>query len=140
MPSPTFPIPLKSITVLWPESSDESALNRPLSTWTEAEDTIHSMAAVAPEYGYDKTGFRVEWADSERYEVRLDIARVVVQIPSPLAGHVRRALEFTSGRWRPANMTEERQQSFLAENERLHPGGAAWAAKILDGYELGGAP
>jgi hypothetical protein len=37
-------------------------------------------------------------------------------------------------------MTEERQQSFLAENERLRPGGAAWAAKIFDGYELGGAP
>jgi hypothetical protein len=140
MPSPTFPIPLKSITVLWPESSDESALNRPLSTWSEAEDAIHAMAKVAPMCGYDKTGFRVEWADGEIYEVRLDIARVVVEVPFPLASHVRRALEFTSGRWRPANMTEERQQSFLAENERLHPGGAAWAGKILDGYELGGAP
>jgi hypothetical protein len=37
-------------------------------------------------------------------------------------------------------MTDEQQQSFLAENERLRPGGAAWAAKLLDGYELGGAP
>ena len=140
MQNPASLVPLKNIFLLWTESSDQSWLNRPLSTWSEAEDAIHSMAAVAPEYGYDKTGFRVEWADSERYEVLLDIARVVVQIPSPLAGHVRRALEFTSGRWRPANMTEERQQSFLAENERLHPGGAAWAARILDGYELGGAP
>ena len=78
--------------------------------------------------------------DGERYEVRLDIARVVVEVPHPLAGNVRRALEFTSGRWRPANMTDEQQQPFLAENERLRPGGAAWAAKLLDGYELGGAP
>jgi hypothetical protein len=140
MQNPASLVPLKNIFLLWTESSDQSWLSRPLSTWSEAEDAIHAMAAVAPEYGYDKTRFRVEWADGEVYEVRLDIARVVVGIPCPLAGHVRRALEFTSGRWRPANMTEERQQSFLAENERLHPGGAAWAGKILDGYELGGAP
>jgi hypothetical protein len=89
MPSPTVPIPLKSITVLWPESSDQSALNRPLSTWSEAEDAIYTMAALACD---------------------------------------------------PANMTDERQRELLAENERLCPGGAAWAARILDGYDLGGAP
>ena len=139
MQNPASLVPLKNIFLLWTESSDQSWLSRPLSTWSEAEDAIHAMAAVAPEYGYDKTGFRIEWADGEVYEVRLDIARVAVQIPCPLAGHVRRALEFTSGRWRPANMTEEQQQSFLAENESLRPGGAAWAAKILDGYELGGS-
>jgi hypothetical protein len=140
MGTPAALVPLGNILLRWTESSDQSALNRPLSTWSEAEDAIRAMARVAPEHGYDKTGFRVEWADGERYEVRLDIARVVVEVACPLAGHVRRALEFTSGRWRPANMTEERQQSFLAENERLRPGGAAWAAKIFDGYELGGAP
>jgi hypothetical protein len=140
MQKPASLVPLKDIFLLWTESSDQSALNRPLLTWSEAEDAIHAMAAVAPEHGYDKTGFRAEWADGESYEVRLDIARVVVQIPCPLAGHVRRALEFTSGRWRPANMTEERQQSFLAENESLRPGGAAWAGKILEGYDIGGAP
>jgi hypothetical protein len=139
MQNPASLVPLKNIFLPWTESSAQSALNRPLSTWAEAEGAIHSMAAVAPERGYDKTRFRVEWADGESYEVRLDIARVVVQIPCPLAGHVRRALEFKSGRWRPANMTEERQREYLAENERLHPGGAAWAAKILDGYELGGS-
>jgi hypothetical protein len=140
MRNPASPVPLKNIFLLWSESSDQSRLNRPFATWFEAEDAIHAMAKVAPEYGYDKTGFRVEWADGESYEVRLDIARVVVEVPCPLASHIRRALEFTSGRWRPANMTEERQQSFLAENERLRPGGAAWAGKLLDAYELGGAP
>ena len=139
MQKPAALAPLKNIFLLWTESSDQSALNRPLSTWSEAEDAIHTMARVAPERGYDKTGFRVEWADGEVYEVRLDIARVVVEVPCPLAGHVRRALEFTSGRWRPANMTEERQREYLAENERLHPGSAAWAGRILDGYELGGS-
>jgi hypothetical protein len=140
MGNPAALVPLGNILLLWTESADQSALNRPLSTWPEAEGAIHSMAKVAPEYGYDETGFRIEWAGGERYGVRLDIARVVVQIPCPLTGHVRRTLEFTSGRGRPANMTEERQREFLAENERLHPGGAAWAGKILDGYELGGAP
>ena len=139
MRNPASPVPLKNIFLLWSESSDQSRLNRPFATWFEAEDAIHAMAKVAPEHGYDKTSFRVEWADGESYEVRLDIARVVVEVPYPLASHIRRALEFTSGRWRPANMTEERQQSFLAENERLRPGGAVWAAKLLDGYELGGS-
>ena len=140
MQKPASFVPLKNIFLLWTESSNQSALNRPLSTWSEAEDAIHTMAKVAPEHGYDKTGFRVEWADGEVYEVRLDIARVVVEVPCPLASHVRRALQFTSGRWCPANMTEERQREFLAENERLRSGGAAWAAKILDGYDIGDSP
>ena len=140
MTKPASLVPLKNIFLLWTESSDQSRLKHPFATWPDAEDAIHVMAAVAPERGYDKTGFRIEWADGEGYEVRLDIARVVVEVPDPLAGHVRCALEFTSGRWRPANMTEERQREFLAENERLHPGGAAWAAKILDGYDIGGSP
>ena len=97
------------------------------------------MAKVAPDYGYDKTAFRVEWADGERYEVCLDIARVVVEIPCLLDGHVRRALEFISGRWRPGNMTGEQQKAFLAEGEQFTPGRAAWAGRILDGYELGGS-
>jgi hypothetical protein len=140
MQKPASFVPLKNIFLLWTEFSNQSTLNRPLSTWSEAEDAIHTMAKVAPEHGYDKTGFRVEWADGEVYEVRLDIARVVVEVPHPLASDVRRALEFTSGRWCPANMTEERQREFLAENERLHSGGAAWAAKILDRYDIGDSP
>jgi hypothetical protein len=62
MPSPTVPIPLKNIFLLWSESSDQSRLNRPFAIWPEAE-----------------------------------------------------------------------------ENESLRPGGAAWAARLLDGYELGGS-
>ena len=78
MQKPASFVPLKNIFLLWTDSSNQSALNRPLS-----------MAALACD---------------------------------------------------PANMTEERQRESLAENERLHPGGAAWAARILDGYDLGGAP
>jgi hypothetical protein len=89
MQEPASLVPLKSISLLWPESSDHSALNHLLSTWPEAEDAIHTTAALACD---------------------------------------------------PANMTEERQREFLAENERLCSGGAAWAARILDGYDFGGAP
>ena len=89
MQKPASLVPLKDIFLLWTESSDQSALNRPLLTWSEAEDAIYTMAALACD---------------------------------------------------PANMTDERQRELLAENERLCPGGAAWAARILDGYDLGGAP
>jgi hypothetical protein len=53
---PASSVPLKNIFLRWTESSDQSALNRPLSTWSEAEDTTHALAKVAPERGYDKTG------------------------------------------------------------------------------------
>ncbi len=44
-----------------------------------------------------------------------------------------------AGRWRPGEMTEEQQRAFLAEGEEFSPGRAAWAGKILDAYDLGGA-
>ncbi len=45
----------------------------------------------------------------------------------------------TRRRWRPGEMTEEQQRVFLAEGEEFSPGRAAWAGKILDAYDLGGA-
>ncbi len=138
MTKPASLVPLKNIFLLWTESSDHSQLNRPL-TWSEAELAIQSMAAVAPDAGYDKTSFRIEWADGETYTARLEIARPMSAAPAPLSSHVRLALEFTAGRWRPGEMTDEQQRAFLAEGEQFSPGRAAWAAKILDGYEMGGA-
>jgi hypothetical protein len=57
MTKPASSVPLRNILLLWSESSGQSALNSPLSTWSEAEDAIHTMAKVAPEYGYDTTSF-----------------------------------------------------------------------------------
>lgn len=134
-------VPLKNISFPWTESSDRSRLNISFLSWADAEHAIQSMAPVAPDGGgYDKTSFRVEWANGTKYEARIDIIRSMATDPAPLSSHVRRSLRFTAGRWHPANMTEEKQQSFLAENESLRPGGTAWAGKILDGYDLGGAP
>ena len=56
MQKPASLVPLKNIFLLWTESSDQSALDRPLSTWSEAEDAIHAMAKVAPEHGYGGRG------------------------------------------------------------------------------------
>jgi hypothetical protein len=140
MTIPASLVSLKNISFPWTESSDRSWLGISFLSWLDAEHAINVMAQAAPAIGYDKTSIRVEWADGERYEARLDITHATAEAPSPIASHIRRALEFTSGRWRPANMTEEQQQSFLAENERLRPGGAAWATKILDGYDIGGSP
>ena len=128
MTKPASLVPLKNIFLLWTESSDHSQLNRPL-TWSEAELAIQSMAAVAPDAGYDKTSFRIEWADGETYTARLEIARPMSAAPAPLSSHVRLALEFTAGRWRPGEMTDEQQRAFLAEGEQFSPGRAAWAAR-----------
>jgi hypothetical protein len=37
-------------------------------------------------------------------------------------------------------MTDEQQRVFLAEGEQFFAGRAAWAGKILDDYDIGGAP
>jgi hypothetical protein len=138
MQSPASLVPLKNILLRWTESSDQSRLKRPFPTWADAEDAIHTMAKFAPERGYDKTGFSIEWADGERYDARLDVARSMTAAPAPLSRCVRRALAFIAGRWRPDRMTDGQQREFLAEGEKLSPGRAAWAGKILDGYDLGG--
>jgi len=59
MTKPASSVPLKDILLLWTESSDQSALKRPLSTWSDAEDAIRAMAKVAPKRGYCKTGFEL---------------------------------------------------------------------------------
>jgi hypothetical protein len=48
MTKPASSVPFKNILLLWSESSGQSALNRPLSTWSESEDAIHAVAKVAP--------------------------------------------------------------------------------------------
>jgi len=139
MQFPASLIPLKNFFFTSTESRDRSRLNRPLS-WADAEAAAILMATVAPDRGYDKAAFCIEWADGERYEGRLEITRSMSVVASPLSSHVRRALEFTAGRWRPGHMTDEQQRAFLAEGEQFSPGRAAWAGKILDGDDIGGAP
>jgi hypothetical protein len=58
MQNPASLVPLKNIFLLWTESSARSALNCPLSTWSEAEDAIHTMAALAcdPERAFLQRG------------------------------------------------------------------------------------
>jgi hypothetical protein len=138
MQFPASPVPLKNIFFTSTESRDRSRLGRPLS-WPDAEAATILMAAVASDRGYDKAAFSIEWADGERYDGRIEITRSMSVVPAPLSSHVRRALEFAAGRWRPGRMTDEQQKVFLAEGEEFSPGRAAWAAKILDEYELGGA-
>ena len=95
------------------------------------------MAVAAPERGHAKASFRIEWSDGEHYDGHVEIARSMSRVAAPLSSHVRRALEFTAGHWRPGEMTAEQQRAFLAEGEEFSPGRAAWAGKILDGYDLG---
>ena len=139
MQFPASLIPLKSIFFTSTESRDRSHLNRPLASWADAEAAVILMAAVAPDRGYDKAAFSIVWFDGEKYDGRIEITRSMSVVPAPLSSHVRRALEFTAGRWRPGRMTDDQQRAFLAEGEEFSPGRAAWAAKILDGYEMGGA-
>jgi len=41
------------------------------------------MAQAAPAIGHNKTSIRIEWADGERYEARLDITHATAEAPLP---------------------------------------------------------
>jgi len=82
MQNPASLVPLKNIFLLRTNPPTSPASIAPSQPGPRPRTRSTPMAKVAPEHGYDKTGFRVEWADGEVYEVRLDIARVVVEVPA----------------------------------------------------------
>jgi hypothetical protein len=75
------------------------------------------------------------WTDGKTYQAQLPLTQKTATLTAPLASHVRQALEFLAT---PSMSTEQYEHAF-ADNERFHPGRAVWVARILDGYEIGGA-
>ena len=84
-----------------------------------------------------RISFTLTWTDGETYQAQLPLTQQTATLTTPLASHVRQALEFLAGRRPSSSMSEEQYRQALADNARFHPGRATWAARILDGYELG---
>lgn len=68
----TEKIQVVSITFEWSESN-QVADNTTVKTFAEAEAIIFSIAAHKDTQGYDKTGFKITWADGETYSGRIDV-------------------------------------------------------------------
>jgi hypothetical protein len=126
-------VPLKGISFTWtlghvPHSSFVS--------WAETENAILEIIGHATETV--RVGYKIEWIDGETFEAYLDVNPNMVKVPFHLQAHVRQALTITAGRFRPATMSRQRQKDFLENQDRVEPGKAARAKRILDGYEIGG--
>lgn len=112
--------------------------SRPFASWTDAETAI--LSTVKPEtYVSGRISFVLTWADGETYQAQLPFTQQTATFDAPLASHVRQALEFLAGRRPSPSMSPEQYEQALADSERFNPGRAAWAARILDSYELGGS-
>lgn len=103
--------------------------------WDEANAHLLRMSATAPKDGtYDKTDFTVTYEDGETHEGRYDLKPHSVEVPD-LAKHVRDFLQFYAGLRKPAHMTQERYDAFLAQpSTRKHH---EECKAFLETYEIG---
>jgi predicted Zn-ribbon and HTH transcriptional regulator len=105
-------------------------------TWKEVGDWIRNVIAPnAPRTGgYDKTDFRVTFADGETYSGRLDIKHPTCEDnDNDLASHILLYQEFCAGLFRPGWMSDEQWDRHLREIEE---NGKDKALQFLINYEI----
>ena len=134
----TSPVPLRSIVFPLADFPAPLLTSRPFDSWADAETAILGTVKLEV-YVAGRISFVLTWTDGETYQAQLPLTQKTATLDAPLGSHVRQALEFLAGRRPSPSMSSEQYEQALADTERFHPGRAAWAARILDGYEIGGA-
>lgn len=127
---PQDKIKVASITFRWKEGPVDH-LPAPLvvSNWAEANAKLSTWSNDAPKDGcYDKTDFKIVWADGEVYEGRYDLQHWSVEFPD-LAGHVRDFLMFYAGQRCPNHMTTEEYEAYVGREPETMATCAAWLTK-----------
>ena len=131
-------VPINSIVFSLADFPVPLLTSRPFTSWADAEAAI--LGTVKSEvYVASRISFVLTWTGGETYQALLPLTQKPATLDAPLGSHVRQALEFLSGRRPSPSMSAEQYKAALADNERFHPGRAAWAARILDTHEIGGA-
>ena len=134
----TSPVPLRSIVFPLADFPAPLLTSRPFDSWADAEMAILGTVKLEV-YVAGRISFVLTWTDGETYQAQLPLTQKTATLDAPLGSHVRQALEFLAGRRPSPSMSSEQYEQALADTERFHPGRAACAARILDGYEIGGA-
>jgi hypothetical protein len=130
-------VPIHSIIFPLADFPAPLLTSRPFTSWADAESAI--LGTVKPEnYVAGRISFVLTWTDGETYQAQLPLTQKTAVL-TPLASHVRQTLEFLAGRRPSPSMLPEQYEQALTDNERFNPGRAAWAARILDGYEIVGS-
>ncbi len=124
---------------------DEKApyMNKPYTTWTQANQAASSMAWFAShgkdgsKGGSDKTNFRIEWVDGETYDGRIDIDYTMRLNGRPLTDHVTQFVRFIAGIGKPPHLSETDYRNYVNRLERDKPGQTQSAIDFLQKYDLG---
>ncbi|QSF43514.1 LPD25 domain-containing protein [Paenibacillus tianjinensis] len=109
-------IPVQSITFKWSEASHIIADNTTVSTFTETNSLIHSVASDMyrhNEEGYTKTSFTITWADGYTHEGRIDITPSLINKYNPIGEHVKNFYESIAGLRKPSHWSEEQYKGYL---------------------------
>lgn len=119
----------------WPIANRIFKGTKTLTCWQQANKAIFRHAfTMDPRGSYDKTDFRVTFADGDTYTGRIDISNRDHAVAAPLSNHIASHCAFASGRSCPGHMAR-------ADYDRVVSGIAAEhkasAAKVLDEYDLG---
>ncbi len=131
-------VPIRSIVFPLADFSVPLLTARPFAAWADANTAIlHTVKSEGHVAG--RISFVLTWTDGETYQAQLPLTRMTTTLEAPLGSHVRQALEFLAGRRPSPSMSTEQYAEALADDERFHLGRAAWAARILDGHEIGDA-
>jgi len=123
---------LIQITFGWSESP---AFDRAVvcKTWAEAKKALLNLSEYAPKNGsYDKTDFRIDWADGQVYTGRYDLVHHSVEMPD-LRGHVESHLKFVVGEKKPDHMSDEQYANLLTRLPTEHQ---ETARRMLDKCSL----
>jgi hypothetical protein len=100
----------------WEGPIEECGKKVTVETFAQASSQLARWARNAPDTGgYDKTGFKVTWANGQTYEGRVDLQRGNI-FGYHLGSHMQKHLEFYAGLYRPPHITEEQYAAFLAGN------------------------
>jgi hypothetical protein len=137
-PVSTRRIPVKRIVIEQLEGEVGNLHIGDVTTWTEAENIILRICAMAPKDGsYWKTRFVVTWLDGEQYSGRADLTHPTSKAyEGGLAKHIRDYCTFLCGLRRPGHLSDAEYSGQLDTIYQRDPKIKETALKFLTTYAL----
>jgi hypothetical protein len=128
-------VKVQALWIDYKEGSPNPLVNRIYARFADFNLALAQMAGDAPPGGaYDKVSFVVLYQDGEAYRGRFDLKREHAAGGPLLETHMRRELEYWSGRRSPPGWSPERHKRALGDiAEEVQSEAARW----LDGYQIG---
>jgi hypothetical protein len=114
-------IPVKEITIVRLEGPSYLCdIENKVYSFDEANKLLKEMSKKSPRDGsYDKTNFKVEFIDGEKYEGRIDLMHYTVEKNSReqnIEQHIHDHLSFYNGTLKPDHMSLTQYDDFLSKN------------------------